>query len=159
MTRPALLVLVRHGQSERNVAKKHNRFYLDDEARKGVSQSKSRAGTSWTSRHQPDGKVLDPLDVRQPTPPLRGYSFHSVVCAGNLSIHRSGGIRIVAEVDCEQRALFERGALRKRPQRRLQRLDDVAGAADVGGLASAIGTSGDVADRLRLGELRRVLWE
>lgn len=34
--RPALLVLVRHGQSERNVAKKHNRFYLDDEARKAV---------------------------------------------------------------------------------------------------------------------------
>ena len=36
MTRPAILVLVRHGQSERNVAKKHNRFYLDDEARKAV---------------------------------------------------------------------------------------------------------------------------
>jgi 2,3-bisphosphoglycerate-dependent phosphoglycerate mutase len=29
-------VLVRHGQSERNVAKKHNRFYLNDEARKSV---------------------------------------------------------------------------------------------------------------------------
>ncbi len=36
MNRPALLVLVRHGQSERNVIKKHNRFYLDDEARKSV---------------------------------------------------------------------------------------------------------------------------
>ena len=36
MSRPALLVLVRHGQSERNVAKKHNRFYLNDEARKAV---------------------------------------------------------------------------------------------------------------------------
>jgi 2,3-bisphosphoglycerate-dependent phosphoglycerate mutase len=36
LTRPALLVLIRHGQSERNVAKKHNRFYLDDEARKAV---------------------------------------------------------------------------------------------------------------------------
>jgi len=36
MNRPALLVLVRHGQSERNVIKKHNRFYLDDEARKAV---------------------------------------------------------------------------------------------------------------------------
>ena len=36
MTRPALLVLVRHGQSERNVATKNNRFYLDDEARRVV---------------------------------------------------------------------------------------------------------------------------
>src|SRR5436190_6428219 len=34
--RPALLVLVRHGQSQRNVVKKENRFYLDDEARKAV---------------------------------------------------------------------------------------------------------------------------
>ena len=36
MNRPALLVLVRHGQSERNIAKKQNRFYLNDEARKPV---------------------------------------------------------------------------------------------------------------------------
>jgi broad specificity phosphatase PhoE len=35
-TRPALLVLVRHGQSQRNVARKANRFYLNDEARKSV---------------------------------------------------------------------------------------------------------------------------
>jgi len=34
--RPALLVLVRHGQSQRNVVKKRNRFYLDDESRKSV---------------------------------------------------------------------------------------------------------------------------
>ncbi len=35
-SRPALLVLVRHGQSQRNVVKKQNRFYLDDESRKSV---------------------------------------------------------------------------------------------------------------------------
>jgi broad specificity phosphatase PhoE len=34
--RPALLVLVRHGQSQRNVVKKANRFFLDDEARRSV---------------------------------------------------------------------------------------------------------------------------
>src|SRR5688572_8940988 len=34
--RPALLVLVRHAESERNVAKKGNRFFLDDESRKSV---------------------------------------------------------------------------------------------------------------------------
>jgi probable phosphoglycerate mutase len=34
--RPALLILVRHGQSARNVVKKHNRFFLDDESRKSV---------------------------------------------------------------------------------------------------------------------------
>lgn len=34
--RPALLVLVRHGQSARNVAKKRNTFFLDDEARRAV---------------------------------------------------------------------------------------------------------------------------
>ena len=34
--RPARLVLVRHAESERNVAKKGNRFFLDDEARKSV---------------------------------------------------------------------------------------------------------------------------
>jgi broad specificity phosphatase PhoE len=34
--RPAQLVLVRHAESQRNVAKKGNRFFLDDEARKSV---------------------------------------------------------------------------------------------------------------------------
>lgn len=32
--RPALLVLVRHGQSQRNIARRKNRFFLDDEARR-----------------------------------------------------------------------------------------------------------------------------
>ena len=36
MNRPALLVLVRHGQSQRNVVKKRNHFYLDDESRRSV---------------------------------------------------------------------------------------------------------------------------
>ena len=36
MNRPALLVLVRHGQSQRNVVKKRNRYYLDDESRRSV---------------------------------------------------------------------------------------------------------------------------
>jgi broad specificity phosphatase PhoE len=35
--RPDLLVLVRHGESLRNVAKKRNRFFLDDEARRSVA--------------------------------------------------------------------------------------------------------------------------
>jgi broad specificity phosphatase PhoE len=34
--RPALLVLVRHGESARNVAKKSNRYFLDDESRKAL---------------------------------------------------------------------------------------------------------------------------
>ena len=34
--RPALLVLVRHGQSLRNIAPRRNRFFMDDEARKTV---------------------------------------------------------------------------------------------------------------------------
>lgn len=34
--RPSLLALVRHAESARNVAKKGNRFFLDDEARKSV---------------------------------------------------------------------------------------------------------------------------
>jgi broad specificity phosphatase PhoE len=36
VSRPALLVLVRHGQSLRNIARKRNRFFLDDEARKPI---------------------------------------------------------------------------------------------------------------------------
>src|SRR5262249_12315217 len=36
MERPSLLVLVRHGQSARNVAKKGNVFFVDDEARQSV---------------------------------------------------------------------------------------------------------------------------
>lgn len=35
--RPARVVLVRHAESERNLAKKGNRFFLDDEARKPVA--------------------------------------------------------------------------------------------------------------------------
>ena len=31
-----MLVLVRHGESQRNIVKKQNRFYLDDESRKAV---------------------------------------------------------------------------------------------------------------------------
>src|SRR6476661_2175927 len=34
--RPTLLVFVRHAESERNVAKKGNRFFLDEESRKAV---------------------------------------------------------------------------------------------------------------------------
>ncbi len=34
MNRPALLVLVRHGESQRNVAPRKNRFFLNDEARR-----------------------------------------------------------------------------------------------------------------------------
>jgi len=34
--RPAVLVLVRHAESERNVARKGNRYFLDSEARKSV---------------------------------------------------------------------------------------------------------------------------
>jgi broad specificity phosphatase PhoE len=34
--RPAVLVLVRHAESARNVAKKGNTFFLDDESRKAV---------------------------------------------------------------------------------------------------------------------------
>ena len=37
MNRPELLVLVRHGESTRNVAKKHNVYFLDDESRKEVA--------------------------------------------------------------------------------------------------------------------------
>jgi len=36
MHRPELLVLVRHGESQRNVAKKDNRYFPDDEARRYV---------------------------------------------------------------------------------------------------------------------------
>jgi broad specificity phosphatase PhoE len=32
--RPSLLVLVRHGESQRNIARRKNRFFLDDEARR-----------------------------------------------------------------------------------------------------------------------------
>lgn len=34
--RPSLLVLVRHGESQRNVARRSNRFFLDDEARRPI---------------------------------------------------------------------------------------------------------------------------
>lgn len=36
LNRPSLLVLVRHGESLRNITPKRNRFYLDDEARRPV---------------------------------------------------------------------------------------------------------------------------
>lgn len=36
VSRPSLLVLVRHAESARNVAKKGNTFFLDDESRKAV---------------------------------------------------------------------------------------------------------------------------
>src|SRR5262249_32089596 len=36
MKRPCLLVLVRHGESERNIAKKGNTYYLDEESRKSI---------------------------------------------------------------------------------------------------------------------------
>lgn len=47
--RPLALLLVRHAESERNVAKKGNRFFLDDEARKSV-QGVSDHRTPLTAR-------------------------------------------------------------------------------------------------------------
>lgn len=35
-SRPALLVLVRHGESQRNIIRRKNRFFLDDEARRPI---------------------------------------------------------------------------------------------------------------------------
>jgi broad specificity phosphatase PhoE len=52
-SRPALLVLVRHGQSLRNIAKKRNRFFLDDEARKPIKGVPDHLiGITEIGRHQ-----------------------------------------------------------------------------------------------------------
>lgn len=80
-----------------------------------------------------------------------GIPLHPVVRPSDLSIHRSRRIRVVAKVDREQRAVFEGRALRERPQRGFEGRDDVAGAADVWGLAGQEGAGGDVVDLRRKG--------
>jgi broad specificity phosphatase PhoE len=59
--RPSLLVLVRHAESQRNVAKKGNRFFLDDEARKriaGVSDHRTRLTTRGRLQAAQTGTAL-----------------------------------------------------------------------------------------------------
>src|SRR5438093_1464930 len=62
--------------------------------------------------------------------PLPGKPPESVVGARKLAVHRARRIGVVAEVDGKQRALSERRAPVERPQGRLERLDNVAGAAN-----------------------------
>ena len=85
---------------------------------------------------QPRGEALEQVQFREPRTPLRGNAFDTIVCARQLIVDRAGRIRIVSEIDCEQCAITKRGALRERPQRGLERFDDVAGAADGGRLAA-----------------------
>ena len=54
-------------------------------------------------------------------PPARRDPIDAVLHAGNLAVDRAGRVRVVAEIDRQQRAVLERGALRERPQRRFER--------------------------------------
>jgi 2,3-bisphosphoglycerate-dependent phosphoglycerate mutase len=72
--RPALLVLVRHAESERNMAKKGNRFFLDDEARKSV-QGIADHRTPLTARGRLQASQTG--DALRHTFGLFDYAYHS----------------------------------------------------------------------------------
>src|SRR5688572_14828574 len=61
MDRPALLVLVRHGESDRNVAKKGNVYFADDESRRavrGVADHKIPLTAEGAQQAERTGQVL-----------------------------------------------------------------------------------------------------
>src|SRR5262245_48063056 len=101
MDRPSLLVLVRHGESERGVAQKGNTYFIDEESRRSV-------------RGVPDHKI-----------PLTATGVHQAEVTGRLVRERfgqfhyayhSGYLRTVDTTDCILRAYSdeERAAIEVR---------------------------------------------
>ena len=79
--RPSLLVLVRHAESARNVAKKGSRFFLDDESRKAV--------LGVADHHVPiTDEVPSPGGVDGPRPPLRLRPYLRTFAARALNVVR-----------------------------------------------------------------------
>ena len=78
--------------------------------------------------------------------PLEGDAGLAVIGPGDLAEDGAGGIGVVAEVDGQERPVAERGAALEGPEGRLQRVDDVAAAADLGRIAAAERTAGDLGD-------------
>src|SRR3954463_10966664 len=83
------------------------------------------------ARKQAAGVSLERVAQRERVAPGLRDRVHTVVRAGELSIHGARRVRIVSEVDREERALAERRRGRERPQRRLEGFNHVAGAANL----------------------------
>ena len=58
--------------------------------------------------------------------PGQGDAFLAVEGARDLAVHSAGGVRVVSEIDREQGAVGERGALIERPESGLKGPDSMA---------------------------------
>ena len=98
-------------------------------------------------------ELLDLVAPREQRAPPVGDRFNAVVRAGELAVDGPGRVGVVAEVDGEQRAGAEVVAAVERPERRLERADDVAAALDLGRLPVLERAGRDLVDlgRQRLG--------
>ena len=84
---------------------------------------------------EPPGKGLEHIQLGEQPAPVCRDRVDAVVGAGELAVDRTGRVRVFAEVDGEQRAVFEARAARERPERGLERAGDVAVARVAGGEA------------------------
>ena len=114
-------------------------------------------GASRNSRHlRLEQRVCELLDLVAPreqgAPPV-GDRVNAVVGAGELAVDGPGRVGVVAEVDSEQCAGAEVVAAVERPERRLERADNVAAALDLGRLPVFERAGCDLVDlgRQRLG--------
>lgn len=81
-------------------------------------------------REQLVGELFDPFEHPDLRSPPRGDRVHAVQRACELAVDGGRGVGVVAEVDGEQDAFLEGSGLHQRPQRCLERFDDVARALD-----------------------------
>ena len=105
-----------------------------------------RGGDRAPEAEESLGHGRDEVAHREAFAPLLGDAGLAVVGPGELAVDGAGGVGVVAEVDGQQRPFAERGAAVEGPEGGLERLDDVAGAADLGGLAAAERAGGDLGD-------------
>jgi hypothetical protein len=89
---------------------------------------------------------LDPFSERKPTAPRRWDCVFPVDRTGQLAIDGASCFGVVAEIDGEEGALLERGAPVERPERGLERMDDVPTAANLGRVLAPIGPLRDGRD-------------
>ena len=101
----------------------------------------------------------DPVGGDDPLTPLDRNPRQAPARTGKLARDRCGGVGVVAEVGGTQHRIAEVGCTADGPQRRLERVDAVAGTADRGWLLAEPGATRDRlhlrVERTELPEVRR----
>lgn len=112
-----------------------------------------------SSLHQPDDPSHHPVHQLAPCQtlhPLRGDTLHAIKRSRHAAVDRAHRVGIVAQINRLQRPLTKVVRGEKGPQGGLERVDDVAGAADVvrvdGGEGGPVRVLGELETEFGVGE-------